>query len=185
MNTGLLQFIGSYIVTPTVIASVFAFIFYRVFNLGEYHQKFSNALEDVKKLQTDIKSLENSSVKIAQALSVVKALLISDLGIDAGVFNSKSPLSLQPLGEKVLKESDFERIFDENKEMFLDKIREYGFETEADIDTASADIVELMKEHELFKGFKEVAYQNGITLEVLLRACAIYMREQAVKELLG
>ena len=184
MNTELLQFIGSYIITPSVIASVFAFIFYKVFNLGEYHQKFSSALENIKKLQEDINGLETSAVKITQELGVVKALLISDLGIDAGVFHSKSPLSLQPLGEKVLKESAFERIFENNKEMFLDKIREYGFETESDIDTASADILELMKEHELFKDFKEVAYQNGITLEVLLRACAIYMRDQAIKELL-
>ena len=166
-----------YVISPAVVFSIILFIAYKLLNLGGLREQFKQALKDVENLKTDSK-------KLLSHLDIIKTHLVEKTGLDTGLFSSASPLKLLPKGEKLLDASGFKQIYAENKDWFLDKIRQYKTSNLAEIDEASFKVMDKCQEDAKFADFKSIAFQNGVTLDLLLRVLSIYLRDESAKELL-
>lgn len=173
-----------YMISPAITASVVVFTLAKIMNLGEFKERFKNMEESLKELKTEIKVLTKRIDVIERHLDIIKGYLVVETGLDVRLFTSNSPLTLTEKGEKLLDEAEFREVYKENKDWFLDEIRKHGIETESDIDEAAYEVMEYCRDNEKFIDYKEIAYQNGLTTEVLLKVLAIYLREEAIKELL-
>ncbi len=184
MQDTFIQYLITSILTPSAVIGFVSFILYKAFNLGEVHQKLLSAMEDLTEMKLNVKDLTNSIDTLKMDTTVIKTYLISDLDMDAALFNAASPISLTEKGSAIIEEVSFIDIYNQNKNEFLNKIKEHNVKTPADIDEACTLIMYDMKDDPRLNHFKEIAYEHGLIVDVLLRACAIYLREEAIKELL-
>lgn len=121
---------------------------------------------------------------IIRNIIAIKGHLVTNLNMKAELFVAMSPVILTEKGAKLLKRSDFDKIYTGNKGWFIEKIKRRNPEKLSEIDEISGEIMESLRDHEWLKDFKEIAFQNGITVDLLLRVCAIYLREEVAKEIL-
>ena len=167
-----------YILSPIVVFAILGLIVVRVFKLGEFKEKISKTLDEVKDLDKDVK-------KLLSYVDIIRTHLVTKGGLDANLFASTSPLKLLEKGIKLLEDSGFKKIYKDNKNWLIDEVEKYGVKTLADIDEASSKVMEKYRDNNKLANFKEIAIQNGVSLDVLLRVFAIYLRDEAAKELLN
>lgn len=166
-----------YVITPAVVFSIVLFVIYKIFNVGKLIEKFTQVVTSVADLEQDVKILLSN-------MNVVKTHLVTNAGLNAHLFSPGSPLKLMPKGLELLEKSGFKKIYQDNKAWFIDEIRKTKASTLADIDEQSYRILDYCNNHDRFIKFKEVAFQNGVSLEVLLRVFSIYLRDQLANEVL-
>jgi len=170
-----------YIFTPAIVwiivVTVVGFLFARVYKFGEFINKARTALGTVTDLDKEVKKLNNHVV-------IIKTHLVDKTGLDANLFGPGSPLKLLPGGIKILEKTGFKHIYTENKKWFIEEAKKYKFNTLAEIDETSLKIIEHCSKEKKFADYKEIAFQNGITIDVLLRILAIYLRDELAKEIL-
>ena len=106
-----------YLISPALIVGFLLFFCIRIFKLGELSIKFKTLLKDVEGLKTD-------SNKVTKDVGVIRTHLISSLGMKAELFTSSSPITLQPKGEEILEKSGFKKIYEDDKEPFVSKIKQ-------------------------------------------------------------
>lgn len=100
------------------------------------------------------------------------------------ILKTTSPLTLTEFGEKLVKESGFERIFNEYREKILGWVKEKNPQTQYDVQEISREILLAYKDDPIFTPLKEYAYQHGETsLEQILRAGGILVRNEMIREL--
>ena len=146
--------------------------------MGGLNQKFISTIEDISDLKKDVKKLVSHVDKIISHLAI-------KTGLSADLFASNSPIVLLKKGIELLEKSGFKKIFKDNKEYFLSEVKKYNIKTLSDLDEASYKVIEKIKEEGKFMDYKEVAFQNGVIIDVLLKVFSIYMREIFAKELLS
>lgn len=175
---GFLEDIFKYIVSPAVIF----YILGKVYGLGELHHQFKSALRDISDLKSEMSAIHKSIDRVNTSVTVVKTYLVTDMGVNSNLFDASSPLSLQPEGQELLEESGFPTIFSENRTMFVSRVREFPLENPADLDEAAFRVLDSLSSDPLLKDFKVLAYEHGIAVEVVLKICAIYMRDALMSE---
>jgi hypothetical protein len=173
-----------YLVSPAITASIIVFAVAKIINIGEFKERFKNLEKNLNNLDKDTNKIKSTIKNIEMDLTIMKAHLISETGMDTSLFSKNSPLTLTTKGENLLDQTEFRSVYKENKDWFLDEIKKHNVETESDIDEASYEVMEYCRDNEKFIDYKEIAYQNGLTTEVLLKVLAIYLREEAIKEIL-
>jgi hypothetical protein len=166
-----------YGLSPAVCMGIVIFIFARVYKLGGFMQKIQTAFNSLN-------SLSESVQKLDKHVGVIKTYLVTNQGLDSGLFGPGSPLKLLPAGLKLLEKTGFKKIYKDNKKWFIEEAKKYNHKTEAEIDEASYKVMQHCHDKKEFTNFKEIAFQNGVSIDVLLRALSIYLREELVKELL-
>lgn len=166
-----------YLISPAIVFSIILFIAYKILNLGVLKQKFNQALQDVEDLKKDGK-------KLLSHLDIIKTHLVDKTGLDAGLFGPGSPLKLLSRGIKLLGVSGFKKIYEDNKDWFIDEIKKKNVKNLSDIDEASLRLMEECSKNKKYADYKEIAFQNGITIDILLRIFAIYLRDEVAKEIL-
>lgn len=166
-----------YILSPFVVFSIILFFAYKILNLGELKQKFNQALGDIDELKKDGK-------KLLSHVDIIKTHLVTSGGLSASLFGPGSPLKLLKAGIKLLEASGFKKIYKDNKDWFIDEVEKYNIKTLADIDEASFKVMEKCRNNSKLANFKELAFQNGVSLDILLRVLSIYLRDEVAKELL-
>lgn len=177
MNTLLQNPFIQYIISPAIVFSIILFTAYKLTNLGEFKERFNKSLEDIKDFKKDMKRLTSN-------MDVVKTHLVTKSGLDANLFAAGSPLELLSAGKKLLNFSGFIKIYKDNKDWFIDEIKKYKPKTLADIDEASIKVLEKCKNDDKFADFKQIAFQNGVSIDVLLKTLSIYLRDEVSKEIL-
>lgn len=161
-----------YVISPTAVFLLIG----KIYGFGELSQKFKTAL-------ADILELKNGVVELKANMVVVRTYLVTTLGLKDSLFKAKSPLQLEHKGIRLLDASGFKDIYEKNKNVFLERFKQFKHETDAEIDEASVSIMMSMKDDVLLSNFKNVAFENGVLFEVLLKVCAIYLRERAIEDL--
>lgn len=171
----------SFFAHPLVLAAISSgftvFLLKTIFNLGGKNKEFDTALIDIKDLKKDVK-------KLLSHMDKVVTHLVNKTGLDTGLFSSASPLALMTKGKEILNKSGFKKIYKDNKTWFIEEIKKYDVKTLADIDEASIKVMEKCRDSNQFANFKELAFQNGLPIDVFLRVLSIYLRDEAAKEIL-
>ena len=100
------------------------------------------------------------------------------------ILRTTSPVVLTDYGKKLVAESGFNQIFNENRELILGWIKEKNPKTQYDVQEISRDALLGHKDEAVFAPLKEYAYKHGETsLEQILRAGSIIVRDEVIKEL--
>ena len=146
-------------------------------NLGGSNQKVNDAITDISELKTDVR-------KLLTHVDIIRTHIVTTGGLSADLFSAASPLKLLPKGIKALEASGFKKIYADNKNWFVEKIKHYEPKTLADIDEASFKVMEKCRDDAKFADFKEIAFENGIPLDSLLRVISIYLRDEVAEEIL-
>ena len=113
--------------------------------------------------------------------------LLSALGqkeILEAFVGSGSPLHLTSAGEQMLEESGFYKFFETNRNYLINEVKKLKPKVRFDIEEAAKKVMfELPEDLPDFGPIKEYAYKKGRPLVRMLSAYAIYLRDQAIKEL--
>jgi hypothetical protein len=166
-----------YIISPVIVFGILLYGISRIYNLGGFMNKVSTALDNLTNLDKEVKKL-NSHV------DVIKTHLVTNSGLSASLFAPGSPLKLLPGGIELLNKSGFKDIYENNKEWFISEIKKHPVATLSEIDDASLEVIEDCSKGEKFANYKELAFQHGVTIDVLLRVLSIYLRDEVAKEIL-
>jgi hypothetical protein len=167
-----------HILSPAVTFSLVLAVVYKTFDLGSLKEKFSRALKDIDQLDKNMSDLDKNVGKLVTHMAIVKTHLVDKTGMDANLFAAHSPLSLLPKGKELFKKSGFETIFKENKPWFIDELKKSKVTTLAELDEASHSLVQECLDKNLYADYKDIAFRNGVSLEVLLRVIAIWLRDE-------
>lgn len=167
-----------YIVSPAVVFGIVLFCAYHLLNIGSLKAKFNRALDDIDTLEKDVK-------KLVSHMDIAKTHLVTKTGLDANLFAPGSPLKLLSAGLEILNASGFKKIYLENKKWFVDEIKNQNVKSLSEIDEASLKLVEKCYKEKKYGDYKELAFQNGISVDVLLKILAIYLRDELAKEILN
>jgi hypothetical protein len=171
-----LQIILQYIISPAVMITAVLWVLSKSFNLGQIVKQIDDTAKDIDSLKKDSKHLINH-------VSIMKTHLVTNSGLDANLFGPGSPLKLLPNGKKLLNKSKFVSTYNENKDWFVTKVEDYEIISLADLDEACSHILYEFKDTTEFINFKEVSFNNGVTVDVLIKVLAIYLRNELSKEL--
>ena len=87
-------------------------------------------------------------------------------------------------GRALLNKSGFKKVYEDNKEWFIDEIKKLNVNTLSDIDDASQRVMGKCIDEKKFENYKEIAFENGIPVDLLLRVLSIYLRDEVSKEIL-
>lgn len=164
-------------ITPLVLVGGIWFLLERVFKLGSLHTEF-------KTVVTDLKDLKRKSDAVISNLNVICANLVIKTGLEAKLLQSMSPVKLTSKGEDLVKKAGFDQLYIKGKQKFLKEVKEKKSGSLSDLDDTTLEIINNMHNSNSLGNLKEIAFENGISLEVLLKILSIYLRDEVAKELL-
>ena len=157
-----------------------------IFKTGKISERFNKLCEELKDFRGEFKNL-GEEFRILEKTNVsIVAFLTTKFGVDSGLFSSKSPLTLKEKGLKLLEKSSFKEIYFKDKNCFLDYFRKKNPKTRAEIDRLANEFMfnwQKEPENERVEKLSQVAFENGIPLPALLQVCAIFLRDEVIKEL--
>ncbi|OGG31631.1 hypothetical protein A3A63_00180 [Candidatus Gottesmanbacteria bacterium RIFCSPLOWO2_01_FULL_46_9] len=166
-----------YVLSPAIVFAIVLWLAYNLLNLGELKQKFTQSVLDIEDLKKDNK-------KLLSHVDIIRTHLVTNTGLNANLFGPGSPLKLLPAGIRILNLSGFKQVYATNKTWFIDEIKKIDVKTLSDIDEASIKILEKCRHDNKFANYKEIAFENGISIDTLLKILSIYLRDELAKEVL-
>lgn len=146
--------------------------------------KFSSLETKVKTFSGDMKVIKKDHSKILSHVDIIRTYLIDIQGMKADLFSANSPVVLSEKGRTLLGESKFINIYKKRKKVFVKDFEKANLSTLAEIDEYTTKYLEGMKDDKDFENFKDIAFENGTSIDILLRVCAIYMRDEIAKSIL-
>ena len=157
-----------------------------IFKIGKISERFNKLCDELKDFRGEFKDLGKEFRSLEKANVSIVTILTTKFGVDSGLFSSKSPLALREKGLELLKKSGFKKMYSKDKDYFLNYFREKNPKTRADVDRlANEFMLDWQKDakNEMIEKLTQVAFENGIPLPTLLQVCAIFLRDEIIKEL--
>ena len=160
------------IVSITLLLSILGLMF----KIGKVSERFDKLCEEFKEFKDDFKIVD-------RRVTSVVTILTTKFGVDGGLFSSRSPLVLKEKGWELLEKSGFKRMYSENKDFFLDHFKIKGPKTKAEVDKLSTELMLNLPNKEMLEKLRQASFDNGVSLPLLLQVCAIFLRDEIIKEL--
>jgi hypothetical protein len=88
-----------------------------------------------------------------------------------------SPISLTPYAKEVLKDIEFNKIFDLMKNDLCKRLDEYKLHTKYDVQEMSDFLMRKIREDKLCDPLKQAAFAKGYSLDEILSAASIPLRD--------
>lgn len=166
MENQLLTFILS------LVASAIVGFFAAYFKIGKYQEKVDNLNIEKEKSQKKIDGLRSDVDKLLEFKSNTQKY------VDSKIYKSGSPLELTDIGKRLVRESGFIAIFEEQKDDLVILLEEkYNPRTQYDVQEKSRELMENLRDHAPFQSIKKYAFDNGKDFAQILRAGAIPLRD--------
>ncbi len=104
---------------------------------------------------------------------------------NTGTASTSSPIKLLEKGERILNESGLKKFIDDNKEKFLNDCKSScNINTAYDVQTISFDFFDKLKfENNFEKKLKEIAFKEGLSVDIIRRIGGIYFRDVCLENL--
>lgn len=97
--------------------------------------------------------------------------------IDTKMKKRKSPISLTPYAIEVLKDIEFDKIFDLIKDNLCKHLDKYELHTKYDVQEMSTFLMRKIKDDRLCDPLKQAAFNKGYNLDEILSAASIPLRD--------
>jgi hypothetical protein len=153
-----------------VIAALFAAIAY-------FTKKI---MDDTSGLRTEMRPIPPAIVEIQGKFTEAGHTLLFPLTVAPG-----SPLKLTEYGQKLVDDSGFEKILADCREMLVQKVKDTHPTTNYDIQQNSIDVIRdlLDSDDDKLKPLKSYAFNNGLSVDILIPPAGIVLRDEVMKEL--
>jgi hypothetical protein len=104
-----------------------------------------------------------------------------------GYFDNKiternSPISLTPYAKEILKEIEFDQIFDSMKKELCKRLDEYKLHTKYDVQEMSSLLMKRIKNDRFCDPLKQAAFAKGYNLNEILSAASIPLRDYYLEQ---
>lgn len=100
------------------------------------------------------------------------------------IIQATSPLNLTDYGKKLVEESGFAKLLQDNRDLILGWVREMNPKNQYDAQEFSRKVLIEHKDDMQLESLKKYAFQHGETsFEQILRAGSIILRDEIIKEL--
>lgn len=170
-----LQYFG---ITPDKLTPIILVFLIGCFLLYRYCIKAIKS--DVSDMNTDLTNINNATTEIQSHFIDAGYKILHPLTMKPG-----SPLVLTEYGEKLVRESGFYKMFQgENKQKIIDAVKSRRPQTNYDIQEYSREILVIdLIDDPMMKPIKEYVFKNSISIEIILNAAALIVRDEVMKEL--
>lgn len=165
MNTDW-QFILNFVFGGGILLAIIA----AIFNAGKLFSRFNSMGDDIERVERDIKYIKSL------VLTIKTALIQADI-IKNALFSTSSPKHLTELGNKILTESGFKQVLDNNKTRFFQVVKAKKSNLKYDIENTFIDYMFSLRKDPLVDQLKEYIFEQGIDLSDALTAAALYLRD--------
>jgi len=165
-----------YLLSPSIVAALVLFVLTKMMKIGEVRKDFQIIKEDVGELKI-------KSDSVVTNITVIKTHLVEKAGVNAALFKTMSPITLTPKGMDIVQQVGFDTFISKNESMIFKYFHKEDITTLLHIDEMSDVVVNDLFESKKLEGYENEAFHRGISLEVLLRACSLYLREHMAKKL--
>lgn len=165
-----------YLLSPAIVGAVLYFAFSRTLQLGEVRKDFET-------LKDDVAELKKKTTGLTSNVTVIRTHLVDKAGLNADLFKIMSPLSLARSGKRLVKAVGFVDFVKENEASIQAFFKKQKPKTLLELDELSESFVTSMYEAGKLGNYENEAFKRGLYLEVLLRACALYLRDYFAKVL--
>lgn len=102
--------------------------------------------------------------------------------IDTKMKKRKSPVSLTPYAIEVLKDIEFDQIFDLIKKELCKRLDNYGLRTKYDVQEMANFLMRRIKEDKICDPLKQAAFNKGYNLDEILSAASIPLRDYYLEQ---
>jgi hypothetical protein len=150
-----------YVMLVALVALIGWFI-NSVYGFGKLNKTLEEVVERLKKLS-------EQSDKHDTHLTIIRTHLVTNSGLKAELFSANSPITLKPKGLKIVEQTGFKDLLKENKDSYIKKLIDLNPRNEAELDEATFTLLEKMRGTKEFRKFEQVAYENGILYDVVLK----------------
>lgn len=158
--------------TPIIIVIGLGFVLL----LKYYLNPIKKDMSDVNK---DLTTINNATCEIQSHIADAGVKILHSLTMKPG-----SPWVLTEYGEKLVKESGFPQVFEENRDRVIDAVKARHPQTNYDIQEYSKDVLlEDLIDDPIMKPIKDYAYQKSIDVKLILEPAALVIRDEVIKEL--
>jgi uncharacterized protein YihD (DUF1040 family) len=155
----------------SIVLSIAASVVTAALMIGKYREKVDSLERSRDKLESKLDSCKSE-------IDGLKEFKVSaQKFIDSKIYQSNSPLSLTEYGRKLVKESGFEKIFEEHKDELVQMLNKLSPQTAYDVQEVSRSFMDGLDNYEPFAPIKEYAFKTGSDFKQILRAGAIMMRD--------
>jgi len=170
------NFFVQYLLSPAVVGGIIWFGMSRSIKIGEIKKDFET-------IKNDVGDLKTKSGSIVTNITVIKTHLVDKAGLSANLFHAMSPISLTPTGKILINEIAFDGFVTENEEEILNTFVANGVDNLLKVDELSEVVVDEFHKDGKLPSYENEAFTRGFSLEVVLRACSLYLRDYIAKKL--
>lgn len=139
---------------------------------------FGKKFEKIDKLE---KEQEKQDKKIDEFITDIATLKEfksnTEKRLDNEIYKAKSPLSLTDFGKKLIEDSGFNTIFEQEKDNLVAMLEKKDPKTQYDVQEMARLLMSELTEHAPFAPIKTYAFINGKDYGQILRAGAIPLRD--------
>lgn len=153
------------------------------FKLGTYSEKFDNLTETDKRME---KKIDDTKDKVGEISGIIIEMQdgFRQLGYPMQrILKTTSPISLTDYGKKLLEESGFYPIFNQNRDKLIQIVKDKNPKTKYDAQEFSREMILSLKDDPMFAPLKQYAFKEGASFEQILRAGAIPLRDAVIERL--
>lgn len=155
-----------------------------IWQIAIHKMKYDKACDEVDNLNEKFSSTTESLNNIDGKISSLTETITAFIGGQSGAFESHSPVSLTETGLQMVVNSGFPNILENRKKFFIKNLSNYKINDEAGLDDACWDFLYKTTDQEIDDQLKVAAYESGVELPVLKKACSLYLRDQIKSDIL-
>ncbi len=135
---------------------------------------------DVDSIKKELKPMSPAIVEIQDKLTSTGHKILFPITV-----TNNSPMKLTEVGEKLMKDSGFDKVISDNKKYFVDKVKEKKPKNNYDIQQSSMALIhELLTTNDpKLTPVKTYAYEEGVPVEIFVQPAGITLRDAVMESL--
>jgi hypothetical protein len=142
--------------------------------IGKYREKVDALERKYEKIETEIHKmsgdLRECTTKIEERTSSSQTKYAK----------RGSPMMLTPDGQSLLKQSGGDKFIEKNKDEFVEKLRAMNPRSAYDVQESAKQVFEKMQNEDRFIPFKDFAFNEGLSLDILFLVLGLHLRDIAM-----
>lgn len=139
---------------------------------------FGRKFEKIDKLEKEQEKQEKKIDEFSTDIATLKEFKANtEKIIDKEIYKAKSPLGLTDFGKKLVEDSGFNTIFEQEKDNLVTMLEKRNPQTQYDVQEMARLLMSELTNYDPFAQIKTYAFTNGKDYAQILRAGAIPLRD--------
>lgn len=139
---------------------------------------FGRKFEKIDKLEKEQEKQEKKIDEFSTDIATLKEFKSNtEKRLDNEIYKTKSPLSLTDFGKKLIEDSGFNNIFEQEKDNLVAMLEKKNPKTQYDVQEMARLLMSELTNYVPFTSIKTYAFTNGKDYAQILRAGAIPLRD--------